>query len=61
MKDKEKVVEFTRGVMDSIRDFIKDNYPETHKEMDTEEEITTRILKNGERGYYIRKRKKLRS
>ena len=49
---------FVKGVMARIRDHIKENAPEAHKQMDTDTEITGRNLKNGERVWYVRKRKK---
>lgn len=57
--DKEIVRDFTRGVLDRIRDFMRDNFPKEMNEYDSvKAEITGRSLKNGERGIYVREIKK---
>lgn len=55
-KDKHVVTEFTRGVMDRIRDHIKEYFPKTHEAMDTETELTQKIIKTGDLVSFVRKR-----
>lgn len=53
--ERDTVIEFTKGVMDRIRDRCKKIDSEFKEKYDScEEEITGRVLKNGERGIYTR-------
>jgi len=54
-------VNYTKGVMDLIRDFIQLKYPEEHKEIeDVKTEITSRNIKKGtDIGYYVREIKEV--
>jgi len=55
------LVEYTRGTLDLIRDFIKLKYPEEHKKIgDIKTEITSHnILKGRDIGYYVREIKEM--
>ena len=57
MSDKDTVIQFTRGVMDRIRDHIKEKFPESWKDIEEiKTEIVGKTLKNGEAVYCIKER-----
>lgn len=55
MSGRDVVIEFTRGIMDRIRDHIKVNFPNTHSEIEAvKTELTEKTLKSGDRVSYAR-------
>ena len=57
--DKKTIAEFTRGVLDRIRDHSRRLDPVGWREADAiETEITERTLRNGDRASYVRKVKR---
>lgn len=54
-RDREAAIDLARGAMDRLRDHCRENFPEEWKRVDEcKTEISTKIIKNGERVAYFR-------